>query len=81
MYTCEIHCSLLKALHVICLGRKIDSWFSINWKTGDTRKIQSFDELKKTCPITSTDNWFIGRTGGSLTSSTYFTKQPRCIKC
>uniref|UniRef100_A0A1B6C1J1 non-specific serine/threonine protein kinase n=1 Tax=Clastoptera arizonana TaxID=38151 RepID=A0A1B6C1J1_9HEMI len=41
-------------------GKKVDTWFSVNWKTGKKQAILSFDE--PTCPVTLTDNMFIGRT-------------------
>lgn len=35
----------------------------MNWKTGKKQAMLSFDEAEKTCPVTVTDNMFIGRTG------------------
>lgn len=43
-------------------GKKIDAWFSVNWKTGKKHPILSFDQLDKTCPVTASDTMFVGRT-------------------
>ncbi|XP_054285066.1 serine/threonine-protein kinase/endoribonuclease IRE1 [Macrosteles quadrilineatus] len=43
-------------------GRKIDSWFSVNWKTGKKTPVLSFDQLEKSCPVPALDDIFIGRT-------------------
>ncbi|XP_046660602.1 serine/threonine-protein kinase/endoribonuclease IRE1 [Homalodisca vitripennis] len=43
-------------------GKKVDSWFLVNWKTGKKNEILSFDQLEKTCPVAALDTMFIGRT-------------------
>lgn len=47
-------------------GKKIDSWLSVNWKTGKKTEVLNFNELEKTCPVAALDNIFIGRTGRLL---------------
>ncbi|XP_075231687.1 serine/threonine-protein kinase/endoribonuclease IRE1-like [Lycorma delicatula] len=47
-------------------GKKIDSWFQVNWKTGRKQSFVTFDQLEKTCPAAATDHVFIGRTEYSL---------------
>uniref|UniRef100_A0A1B6MTN9 non-specific serine/threonine protein kinase n=1 Tax=Graphocephala atropunctata TaxID=36148 RepID=A0A1B6MTN9_9HEMI len=43
-------------------GKKVDSWLSVNWKTGKKTEILSFEQLEKTCPVAAMDSMFIGRT-------------------
>ncbi|RZF48446.1 hypothetical protein LSTR_LSTR007931 [Laodelphax striatellus] len=47
-------------------GRKIDSWFAVNWKTGVKKSFMTFDQSEKTCPVTEPDHVFIGRTEYNL---------------
>nr|XP_018916494.1 PREDICTED: serine/threonine-protein kinase/endoribonuclease IRE1-like [Bemisia tabaci] len=43
-------------------GKKMDSWFSMNWQTGEKEPIFSFDQPDITCPATlSPDEMFIGK--------------------
>jgi serine/threonine-protein kinase/endoribonuclease IRE1 len=53
-------------------GKKIDSWLSIDWKTGKKTSVLSFDALQKTCPLSSSNSLFIGRTGLSGVSFASF---------
>lgn len=42
----------------------MDSWFSMNWQTGEKEPIFSFDQPDITCPATlSPDEMFIGKAG------------------
>ncbi|KAL1117287.1 hypothetical protein AAG570_004613 [Ranatra chinensis] len=44
-------------------GKKVDSWFSVDWKTGKKTSMISFDSAERTCPLASSNSLFIGRTG------------------
>lgn len=41
----------------------MDSWISVNWKTGEKAEVFRFDDMEKTCPASALENMFIGRTG------------------
>ncbi|KAG8268571.1 Endoplasmic reticulum to nucleus signaling [Homalodisca vitripennis] len=61
----ELFCGLAKCQVRETLsqnGKKVDSWFLVNWKTGKKNEILSFDQLEKTCPVAALDTMFIGRT-------------------
>ncbi|KAK7794108.1 hypothetical protein R5R35_012602 [Gryllus longicercus] len=47
---------------ILYTGKKIDTWFSVDPKTGTKQQIVSFDKEDKTCPVTGAHGIFIGRT-------------------
>ncbi|KAJ9574851.1 hypothetical protein L9F63_007976, partial [Diploptera punctata] len=46
---------------ILYTGKKMDTWFAINAKTGVKQEVVSFNKPDKTCPIDSSDAVFIGR--------------------
>ncbi|CAG2064138.1 unnamed protein product [Timema podura] len=36
-------------------GKKLDTWFSVNPRTGVKHEVLSFDKVDRTCPLTDSD--------------------------
>lgn len=47
---------------ILYTGRKIDTWFSVDPRTGEREQLLGFDKVKNTCPLEVQDAVFIGRT-------------------
>ncbi|XP_003699825.1 serine/threonine-protein kinase/endoribonuclease Ire1 isoform X2 [Megachile rotundata] len=43
-------------------GRKIDTWFGVDPRTGEREQILGFDKVKNTCPLEMQNAVFVGRT-------------------
>lgn len=47
---------------ILYTGRKIDTWFTVDPRTGRREHILGFDKAGNTCPVEMQDVIFIGRT-------------------
>lgn len=47
---------------ILYTGRKIDTWFGIDPRTGERKQLLGFDEVKNTCPLEMQNVVFMGRT-------------------
>ncbi|XP_012271622.1 serine/threonine-protein kinase/endoribonuclease IRE1 isoform X2 [Orussus abietinus] len=47
---------------ILYTGRKIDTWFSIDPRSGARKQLLSFDKAENTCPLETQDAIFVGRT-------------------
>ncbi|XP_017884608.1 serine/threonine-protein kinase/endoribonuclease ire-1 isoform X2 [Ceratina calcarata] len=47
---------------ILYTGRKIDTWFGVDPRTGEREQLLGFDTAKSTCPIKSQNVVFMGRT-------------------
>lgn len=47
---------------ILYTGRKIDTWFSVDPRTGEKEQLLGFDKVKNTCPLEMQDAVFVGRT-------------------
>ena len=50
-------------LMINIVGKKIDNWFLIDWRTGTKEELLSADNSDKVCPLMSRNSMFLGRTG------------------
>ncbi|XP_078035621.1 serine/threonine-protein kinase/endoribonuclease Ire1 isoform X2 [Augochlora pura] len=47
---------------ILYTGRKVDTWFSVDPRTGQKEQLLGFDKVKNTCPVEMQDGVFVGRT-------------------
>ncbi|XP_043785399.1 serine/threonine-protein kinase/endoribonuclease IRE1 isoform X1 [Apis laboriosa] len=47
---------------ILYTGRKIDTWFGIDPRTGQREQLLGFDKVKNTCPVEMQNAVFMGRT-------------------
>ncbi|XP_076241696.1 serine/threonine-protein kinase/endoribonuclease Ire1 isoform X2 [Calliopsis andreniformis] len=47
---------------ILYTGRKIDTWFGVDPRTGEKEHLLGFDKVKNTCPVDMQDIVFVGRT-------------------
>ncbi|XP_015588609.1 serine/threonine-protein kinase/endoribonuclease IRE1 [Cephus cinctus] len=47
---------------ILYTGRKIDTWFSVDPRTGERERLMGFDSADSTCPLDTQDVIFVGRT-------------------
>ncbi|CAK9817696.1 Serine/threonine-protein kinase/endoribonuclease ire-1 [Anthophora quadrimaculata] len=47
---------------ILYTGRKIDTWFGVDPRTGQKEQLLGFDKVKNTCPVEMQNVVFIGRT-------------------
>ncbi|XP_076648630.1 serine/threonine-protein kinase/endoribonuclease Ire1 [Halictus rubicundus] len=47
---------------ILYTGRKEDTWFSVDPRTGEREQLLGFDKVKNTCPVEMQDGVFVGRT-------------------
>ncbi|KOC68783.1 Serine/threonine-protein kinase/endoribonuclease ire-1 [Habropoda laboriosa] len=47
---------------ILYTGRKIDTWFGVDPRTGQKEQLLGFDKVKNTCPVEMQNAVFIGRT-------------------
>lgn len=51
---------------ILYTGRKIDTWFGIDPRTGQREQLLGFDKVKNTCPVEMQNAVFMGRTEYSI---------------
>ncbi|KZC13752.1 PREDICTED: serine/threonine-protein kinase/endoribonuclease IRE1 [Dufourea novaeangliae] len=47
---------------ILYTGRKVDTWFTVDPRTGQREQLLGFDTAKNTCPVEMQDGVFVGRT-------------------
>lgn len=47
---------------ILYTGRKIDTWFGVDPRTGEKEQLLGFNKVKNTCPVEMQDIVFVGRT-------------------
>nr|XP_034191794.1 serine/threonine-protein kinase/endoribonuclease IRE1 isoform X2 [Osmia lignaria] len=47
---------------ILYTGRKIDTWFGVDPRTGEREQLLGFDKVKNTCPVEMQNAVFVGRT-------------------
>lgn len=47
---------------ILYTGKKVDTWFSVDPRTGEKQEVLSYDKVDKTCPISNSESVLIGRT-------------------
>ena len=47
---------------ILYTGRKIDTWFSVDPKTGEREQLLGFNKAENTCPLDTQNAVFVGRT-------------------
>lgn len=56
-------CLCFKVCFIYYSGKKVDSWFMVDWRTGAKEDLLNSETSNKICPLMDRNSMFIGRTG------------------